>query len=103
MRIAVATMDGRNVNEHFGRAEEFRVFDLIANGPEFVERRPVTPLSVGDKNHDFDEARFQAIQEKIADCGRVYVTRIGEKPAAELRRHGVMPVLSHAAIEDISI
>ncbi len=102
MRIAVATTDGKNVNQHFGKAEEFHIFELAATGPEFIERRPVTSLSVGDKNHDFDEARFKAILAKIADCGRVYVVRIGEKPAEELRRHGVMPVLYSAAIQGIS-
>ena len=103
MRIAVATTDGKTVNEHFGKTEEFYIFDLEANGAKFIERRTVTPLSVGDKNHDFDKARFQAIQEKIFDCRRVYITRIGEKPAEELRRFGITPVLFHAAIQGISI
>lgn len=103
MRIAVATTDGKNVNEHFGKAEQFHIFDLGSTGPNFVESRPVTALSVGDKDHDFDEARFNAIREKISDCSRVYVVKIGEKPASELRRHGILPVLYHAGIESISI
>ena len=103
MRIAVASTDGKNVNEHFGKAVEFHIFDLGAEGLKPVERRQVTPLSVGDKNHDFDEARFGAVLAKISDCGRVYITKIGEKPAEELKRRGITPVLYDAAIERISI
>jgi len=103
MRIAIASTDGINVNEHFGRATEFYIFELTATGPQFIERRTVTPLSVGDKSHDFDEARFGAVLAKISDCSRVYVTKIGDKPAAEMKRHGITPVLYHATIERIMI
>lgn len=103
MRIAVASTDGKTVNEHFGKAEEFHIFDLEDNGSRFIDKRVVTPLSVGDKSHDFDEARFKAIQAKISDCQRVYISRIGERPAEELRRHGITPVLYHAAIQSINI
>lgn len=103
MRFAVATTDGKNVNQHFGKAEEFYIFDLTAKGPEFIERRKVIPLSVGDRNHDFDQSRFEKVLAKIADCARVYITRIGEKPAEELRRNGVAPVLSEAAIVSLAL
>jgi len=103
MRIAVATKDGKNVNEHFGKAEEFHIFDLAGQGPEFIGRRKVKPLSVGDRGHDFDEMRFKEVLAKIADCSRVYVSKIGEKPAAELLNNGIMPVLSDAAIESLRI
>ena len=101
MRIAIASTDGKNVNEHFGKTKEFLIFDLSATEPEFIERRKVLPLSVEDKNHDFDEVRFGAVMANISDCKRVYVTKIGDKPAEELRRHGIMPVIFDAAIADI--
>ena len=103
MRIAIASTDGIHVNEHFGRASEFHIFELAAGRPEFIELRKVTPLSVRDKSHDFDEARFSALLAKISDCSRVYVVKIGEKPAQELLRHGITPVLFDDAIERITI
>jgi predicted Fe-Mo cluster-binding NifX family protein len=30
MRIAVASIDGKDVNEHFGRARRFLIYDLTA-------------------------------------------------------------------------
>lgn len=103
MRIAIASTDGKNVNEHFGKVKEFHIFDLADEGLRFVERREVTPLSVGDKNHDFDEERFAAVMGKISDCNRVYVTKIGLKPAEELQRNKIVPVLFNDAIENISL
>jgi len=102
MRIAVATTDGQNVNEHFGKAEEFHIFDIAEGNPKFVEKREVTPLSVGDKDHDFDQARFHAVLDKISDCSRVYVSKIGERPADELQRNGIEAVLFHDAIASIT-
>jgi len=102
MRIAVATTDGQNVNEHFGKAEEFHIFDIAEGTPRFVEKREVTPLSIGDKDHAFDEVRFNAVLDKISDCSRVYVTKLGAKPAEELQRNGIEAVLFHDSIASIT-
>ena len=102
MRIAIASSDGKNVNEHFGRAGEFLIFELSEGAPTFVEKREVTPLSVGDKGHEFDAKRFRSVLDKISDCSRVYVTKIGIKPAEELQRHGIKTILYKDAIATIS-
>jgi len=102
MRIAVASTDAKTVNQHFGKAKEFLIYDLAESTPKFVEKREVTPLSVGDKEHDFDEARFNAVLDKISDCSRVYVTKVGAKPAEELQRNGIEAVLFRNAIASIT-
>ena len=81
------------VNGHFGKAKEFHIFELAGSSPEFIEVHNVVPLSVGDKNHDFDEARFGAVLAKISDCRRVYIAKIGDKRTKELQRHDITPVL----------
>ncbi len=101
MRIAVVSTDGRNVDEHFGRAERFLVYDLLPGGPEFIEERMSPPLSVGDRNHSFDAERFQATADVLADCRQVYVTRIGEKPTEELVSRGIQPKVYQGPIAQI--
>ncbi len=93
MRIAIASTDGKSVNEHFGRTLQFWIYDLGPDGVRFVAARPVTPLSTGDPHHPFDEGRFAGIAEAIEDCRRVYCARIGDRPAAELAARGIEVVV----------
>ncbi|MEW6218420.1 MAG: NifB/NifX family molybdenum-iron cluster-binding protein [Thermodesulfobacteriota bacterium] len=102
MRIAVATSDTVHVNEHFGRADRFLIYDLVGPTPRYIETRPVTRLSTGDPDHPFDPARLAAIVQVLADCSRVYVTAIGERPAAELAARGITPVLYEGAIATLA-
>jgi len=99
-RIAVVSNDGRNVDEHFGRAGCFLIYDP-EDGMRLVEKRETETLSVGEPDHPFDPHRFQRIAAALHDCGRVYVTRIGEQPAAALKRLGIEPVVYAGAIADI--
>jgi len=102
MKIAVATTDGINVNEHFGRAETFRIYVITSDGPVKVEEVTVTPLSTGDKKHPFDRNRFQAIAEALKGCERVYTTKIGERPAEELQKAGIVPFIYEGEISAIA-
>jgi predicted Fe-Mo cluster-binding NifX family protein len=101
MKIAVATTDKITVNEHFGRTENFSIFVITSDGPVKVEEVRVEPLSTGNKNHPFDKERFQSIAEALKGCERVYVTKIGERPAAELQKIGIEPVVSQGEISSI--
>jgi len=103
MKIAVATTDGITVNEHFGMADIFQVFVITSEGPVKVEEVTVEKLSTGDKKHQFDLERFQAIAETLNGCESVYVTKIGERPAEELQKLGIEPVVFEGKITDIII
>ena len=102
MRIAAVSTDGTNVDDHFGKATRLLVYDLDAGSPQFVANRPVSPLSSGDPGHAFNPGRFAAIAEALEDCDRVYCTRIGAKPAAELKARGVEAVVYEGPIDQIS-
>ena len=39
MKIAFATTDGTNVDEHFGRAGKFAIYELTMDGYRLVEMR----------------------------------------------------------------
>jgi len=46
-RIAVASTDGKTINEHFGKAAEFLIYEIGKESQTFIEKRNVTPLSSG--------------------------------------------------------
>lgn len=102
MRIAVASTDGKNVNEHFGKAESFFIFEITEDSYEMLEERAVDPLSVGDMHHAFDKLKFTQIADQLNDCQKVFVVKIGNKPAEELVKLGIEPVVFNGDIASIT-
>ena len=98
MKVAFATTRGTTVDEHFGRASTFSIWDVTPSGPVFVELRKVAD---GDLDTDVvvtrgmgslhDDAIASKI-EKLADVRIVYFTEIGGPSAAKLVRAGIMPL-----------
>ena len=97
MKIAFATTDGRNVDEHFGRAGRFAIYDLDAKGYDFVEMRRfsdgVDTAIVETKGQgQLHDDRVADKVERLADCKIVYLTEIGGPSAARLIKKGMMPI-----------
>ncbi|MEW5949991.1 MAG: NifB/NifX family molybdenum-iron cluster-binding protein [Thermodesulfobacteriota bacterium] len=99
-RLAVVSTDGVSVNDHFGRAKRFLIYD-VDDKMIFVEERPTEKYSVGDPSHPFDPERFAQVSGLLKDCAKVYVTKIGEVPSAKLKEMGVEPVIYEGSIAAI--
>ena len=97
MKVAFATTDGNNVDEHFGRAGMFAVYEFMESGFRFVELRKFADgmdKSVVD-TRDMGPLHDDAVQGKIdrlADCKLIYLTEIGGPSAARLVKKGIMPM-----------
>lgn len=100
-RVAVVSLDGIHVDDHFGKAEQFLIYDM-SDQADLVETRTTEPLSVGDPNHPFDANKFRRITEQLKDCSCVYATQIGKRPASELSAIGIHPIIYDGAIADIA-
>ncbi|MBQ9868257.1 MAG: dinitrogenase iron-molybdenum cofactor biosynthesis protein [Ruminococcus sp.] len=81
-RLAVATSDGFTVNEHFGHAKFFRVYDISQSGYDFIEVRDAVAACQHRLGHD--TTRFDKIIELLSDCDALLVQKIGEGAAAYL-------------------
>lgn len=81
-RLAVATSDGFTVNEHFGHAKFFRVYDINQSGYDFIEVRDAVTACQHRLGHD--TTRFDKIIELLSDCDALLVQKIGEGAAAYL-------------------
>lgn len=71
-RIAIASSDGRYIDLHFGRAQQFYIYDVDRSDYHFVEIRKSRMIL----KHDANE--FDSVAESIKDCLAVFVSRIGK-------------------------
>ena len=97
MKVAFATTDGINVDEHFGRAGMFAVYELTGDGYKFKETRKFSEgkdKSIEDSKGKgpLHDDRVQGKVDKLADCRIIYLTEIGGPSAARLIKKGLMPI-----------
>lgn len=100
-RAAIASNDGVNVNEHFGKAEEFYIYEIEYGVPFFLEKRKTRQYSQGNGNHSFSKSRFEDIYQSIMDCDFIVVNKIGERPKEELLARGMNAFISDKKINSL--
>jgi len=88
MKVAFASQDKVHVNEHFGRAKEFVIWEVDAQQADFVGM--VQVKSSGDD----EEGRIDARGDALSDCAIVYVAEIGGPAAAKLVSRRIHPMKS---------
>jgi nitrogen fixation protein NifX len=97
MKVAFATIDGINIDEHFGRAGMFAIYEMTEDGYRFVAMRKFADgidQGVVD-TRDLGPLHDSAVQnkvDKLADCKLIYMTEIGGPSAARLVKKGIMPM-----------
>ncbi len=91
--IAVATKGGGRVNEHFGHAKEFQIYEVSTAGAKFVGHRRVDLYCQGGFG---DEDKLPTVIRAIADCAAVFVAKVGACPKEELLKAGIEPVEAYA-------
>ena len=79
--VAVATKGSGLINEHFGHAKEFQVYELSTAGAKFVGHRRVDLYCQGGYG---EEDSLATIIRAINDCHAVFVAKIGGCPKSEL-------------------
>lgn len=101
MKIAVASEDGRKVDQHFGRAKHFYVYE-IGDGMAMVEGlRPVKPYCSPVADHVFEQSRMQPILEMLSDCRYLFVEKIGDAPKRALEAAGIHTTQTNAFVHEI--
>jgi len=97
MKVAFATTDGKQVDEHFGRAGVFAVYEITETGSTLIEMRKFSDgmdKSVTDTKDQgpLHDSAVQAKVDRLADCKLIYLTEIGGPSAARLVKKGIMPM-----------
>jgi len=91
MKVAFASTDKIHVDEHFGQAKEFYLWEI---GPDKAEFTGVVQVNEGDGDTD---DRIEARSAALADCALVYVGQIGGPAAARLVAKKIHPLKSKDA------
>lgn len=92
LRVAVASKDGVAINEHFGHARSFYIYEINDDGAYHIETRAVPHYCLGGHS---DKAAMPNILETIADCKAVFVAKIGDGPTDKLHARGIQAVTQY--------
>jgi len=98
MRVAVASSGKGKIDIHFGQAEDFLVFDLLADVPSFVEKRIINDYY---RSGEGEDDKRDVILRVLSDCQALFLARVGDGPRKKLVNAGIVPVdeFSGEAIE----
>ncbi len=94
--IAVATKGGGVVNEHFGHAREFLVYEASPSGVRFISHRKVDLYCSGDDTCGEAESALDRNLATLKGCAAVLCSKIGFGPWEALEQAGIVPDGSHA-------
>ncbi len=95
-KVAIASSDGKFVNQHFGRANQFLIVEIKDDGSyEFLELRENTPSC-----NPAGESITKDTIELISDVEGVLVSQVGPGAADKLIAHGIQPIIIPMLIDD---
>ncbi|MDX9700215.1 MAG: nitrogenase cofactor biosynthesis protein NifB [Rhodocyclaceae bacterium] len=102
VRIAVATKGGGVINEHFGHAHEFLVYEVGPQSARFLGHRKCTPYCMGDTSCGDGETVLAGIIRSLEGVEVLLASKIGFEPWGDLEKAGIQPNGEHAmeAIDD---
>ncbi|MGF1491387.1 MAG: nitrogenase cofactor biosynthesis protein NifB [Microcoleaceae cyanobacterium] len=98
--VAVATKGKRLVNQHFGHAKEFQIFEVDGVEAKFVGHRKIDQYCQGGYGED---ATLGGVIKAIEDCKGVLVSKIGDCPKHELLEAGIQPYEAYDTIDKVAL
>ncbi len=92
MKVAFTSSDGRTIDQHFGMASEYCIWEIGADSAEPLGK--VSPLITSQDEEDKTRARANA----VAECAIVYTLQIGGPAAAKLVARKIHPMKTGVAV-----
>ena len=99
MLIAVASKDGKEINQHFGHAERFLIYDVEDGDAKLVDERVVERYCSFDPEHPLRGHLLRSIAAALAGCRAVVTSQMGDHPKGELEKLGVEPFVINGPIK----
>ena len=99
IRIAVASSGQGLVNQHFGHAREFLVYEASTHGVRFLAARKTDLYCAGDDTCGDAESVLDRTIAALSDCEVVLCSKIGFEPWGRLEAAGITPNGEHAMEE----
>ena len=95
-KIAIASIDNEEVDEHFGHAYYFQIYEVNSKGHFFIETRNNFNNHIGHS-----EKALEAAYEKLKDCAAVFTERIGEGAAAYMLSKNIRVFEARGSVGDL--
>lgn len=92
MKIAFTTSTGENIDQHFGQAEKFTIWEIGADEAYYVDT-----VAVGEHGGD-EEDRIAARAKLLQECIIVYTMQIGGPAAAKLVALKIQPMKTNSEV-----
>lgn len=89
MLIAVATKSGKEIDQHFGHAERFLIYDVEGSAARLVDEKKVDRYCSYDADHPLRGHLLMKIADALAGCRAVACAQIGQAPLMEMERLGI--------------
>ncbi len=94
--MAVATSGGGLINQHFGHATEFLVYEASPSGVRFIGHRRVDQYCVGNDTCGEKESALAGSIRALKGCEAVLCSKVGFEPWGDLEAAGIQPNGEHA-------
>lgn len=94
--MAVATAGGGIINQHFGHATEFLVYEASPEGVRFISHRKVDQYCIGNDTCGEKESALAGSIRALKGCESVLCSKIGFEPWGLLEEAGIEPNGEHA-------
>ncbi|MGD8932245.1 MAG: nitrogenase cofactor biosynthesis protein NifB, partial [Chromatiales bacterium] len=94
--MAVATSGGGVINQHFGHAKEFLIYEASPTDVRFIGHRKVDLYCSGGDTCGDAETVLQKIIRSLQGCEAVLCAKIGYEPWEQLEQAGIAPNGEHA-------
>jgi nitrogen fixation protein NifX len=87
VKIAFATSDRRAVNQHFGAAESFAIYEVGEGETRLIEVAEFIETAM-----DGHEGKLAGKVELLGDCAAVYCNAVGAAAIQQLLAAGIQPM-----------
>ena len=99
-RIAVGTLDGINITEHFGRAKCFRILEIDQETEEEKALADIEVLHSEDCSHGHDQAMLEAKLQALLDWNvtAILVAQIGPGSERLVTKNGIQVLVAEGEL-----
>ncbi len=87
LKVAFATTDMKYVNQHFGSAESFVIYEVDMENTAMLEA-----VQFGQLKQDGNEDKLTVKLDALDGCIAVYSQAVGASAVAQLKARGIQPV-----------
>ncbi len=94
--MAVASTGQGVINQHFGHAKEFLLYEASPAGVRFIGHRKTDQYCSGDTSCGDAETALQRTIRTLEGCEAVLCSKIGFEPFEQLEEAGIQPNGEHA-------